>query len=382
MKILVAGHALVVNANRQLWNELGTLTDEVDVIVPKSWKSNLIKFLTYKYDEKCDGAFQNIFPVRCFLRGRASFFIFNPLSLLKIFNKKKYDAILLTQETWSLVLLEFMILRFFSINRNAKFFILASQNLKKDNLFFLRFFERFNTSTVSSILCCCEEVADVIEWKGINKECKYIPFSINEKDYSQDLTDIPKRGNKSIVLGYLGRISEEKGIELIIELLERLKDKGVNVKLIAGGAGPLEHLFQNNPLVEFRGIIPHSEAYKFYQDIDAFIMPSQTRSFWKEQFGRVIIESVAANRPVIGSDSGSIPEVMGRISMPYIFKEDSVDDFEKTVMQVIEDISNDKIMPIVRNSREKTFELCTHTQVAKRFLSYAKGEGKYNDLRR
>ena len=40
-------------------------------------------------------------------------------------------------------------------------------------------------------------------------------------------------------------------------------------------------------------------------------MPSRTRPNWKEQFGRVIIEAMACGVPVIGSDSGEIPHVIG-----------------------------------------------------------------------
>jgi len=45
--------------------------------------------------------------------------------------------------------------------------------------------------------------------------------------------------------------------------------------------------------------------------LDAFVLPSWTVPTWKEQFGRVIIEAHACETPVIGSDSGAIPGVVG-----------------------------------------------------------------------
>jgi glycosyltransferase involved in cell wall biosynthesis len=44
--------------------------------------------------------------------------------------------------------------------------------------------------------------------------------------------------------------------------------------------------------------------------LDALILPSWTVPSWKEQFGRVIIEAQACETPVIGSDSGAIPEIL------------------------------------------------------------------------
>ncbi len=44
---------------------------------------------------------------------------------------------------------------------------------------------------------------------------------------------------------------------------------------------------------------------------DCLAVPSRTTAQWKEQFGRVIIEAQACGTPVIGSDSGAIPDVIG-----------------------------------------------------------------------
>jgi glycosyltransferase involved in cell wall biosynthesis len=56
--------------------------------------------------------------------------------------------------------------------------------------------------------------------------------------------------------------------------------------------------------------------------IDVLVLFSQTTRSWKEQFGRVIIEAQACGTPVIGSDSGSIPVVVG--SGGWIVGEDDV----------------------------------------------------------
>ena len=41
------------------------------------------------------------------------------------------------------------------------------------------------------------------------------------------------------------------------------------------------------------------------------VVPSLTTPQWKEQYGRIIAEAMACGVPVVGSDSGAIPEVIG-----------------------------------------------------------------------
>jgi glycosyltransferase involved in cell wall biosynthesis len=61
----------------------------------------------------------------------------------------------------------------------------------------------------------------------------------------------------------------------------------------------------------------------FYQELDAFVLPSRTLPTWKEQFGRVLIEAMSCAVAVVGSTSGEIPKVMGEAGL--LFAEGDVD---------------------------------------------------------
>ena len=352
MKILVVGHSFVVDTNRKIWKELSDLSESnhVDIIVPKAWRSNLISELNYVHNEDVDACFTSVFPVKCFFKGNGSLYFFNPIRIIQILLSNKYDAIVLAQETWSLSLFFFNLLRLLGINRRAKFYIWICQNIKKPHLYFLRFFERFNCLTVTKILVCCEEAAEVIKWKKIKTPCGYFPFSFDSSLYKK----IPLNYAKSdFRVGYMGRISEEKGVKALLSAIELLKNENINISLTIAGAGDLEPLLSEYENVEYLGVLRHSEAHKFYENIDLFVLPSETRKFWKEQFGRVIVESVATGRPVLGSNSGAIPEVLGKLELPFIFEEGNIEDLVMQINKIIKIYEDGKMDDLLNHSYKK-----------------------------
>jgi glycosyltransferase involved in cell wall biosynthesis len=86
---------------------------------------------------------------------------------------------------------------------------------------------------------------------------------------------------------------------------------------------------------EFHAHIDREKIPEFLSKMDILILPSLTTPQWKEQFGRVIIEAMAAKVPVIGSDSGEIPNVIGDAGL--VFKEGSPLDLASKIMSLVSD---------------------------------------------
>lgn len=83
------------------------------------------------------------------------------------------------------------------------------------------------------------------------------------------------------------------------------------------GAGPMEGELRNwaaargwSDRVQIR-LVPHRDVPAYLGAADVLLAPSQTGPRWREQFGRMVIEAFACGVPVLGSDSGEIPYVVG-----------------------------------------------------------------------
>ncbi len=103
---------------------------------------------------------------------------------------------------------------------------------------------------------------------------------------------------------YVGRLSAEKGIELLVRLWDRL---GLGIPLRIIGSGPLESLAVDSPpRVEWLGWQPRDRVLATMKDATFLVFPTECY----EGFPMVLVEAMATGLPVIASDRGSLPEIV------------------------------------------------------------------------
>jgi glycosyltransferase involved in cell wall biosynthesis len=115
------------------------------------------------------------------------------------------------------------------------------------------------------------------------------------------------------VVGFLGRFVPEKGISL---MLQALRNATAPWRALFVGGGPLqgdlERFAQEFPgRVHIANGVAHDEVPAWLNAMTLLCAPSQTTASWREQFGRMLIEAMACGIPVVASDSGEMPSVVG-----------------------------------------------------------------------
>jgi glycosyltransferase involved in cell wall biosynthesis len=158
-----------------------------------------------------------------------------------------------------------------------------------------------------------DESAKVWREKGYTGPLAVIPqFGVDPDLFKPEEAPRPR---SEFHIGYAGRLVEEKGLDLLIRAVARVPG---SPRLSFAGDGParddlrrLAGVHNIGGSVAIVEPLPSTQMPEFYHSLDALVLPSLTRPTWKEQFGRVLIEAMACGVPVIGSDSGAIPEVIG-----------------------------------------------------------------------
>lgn len=156
-----------------------------------------------------------------------------------------------------------------------------------------------------------------------------------------DLTapsDSGRADSGKVVLGYLGRISPDKGIGRIFEALSSDSIANPIHLVIAGGiqgdyAEQLRSRYRRNVgrhSVEWMGWIPHRDIRKFFEKIDAVVIPSQSM----DNTPMSLIESFAFKRPVIITDVPSIRDLVQDGRTGYLTAFDSMESLEQVIRRV------------------------------------------------
>ncbi len=125
-----------------------------------------------------------------------------------------------------------------------------------------------------------------------------------------------------IRFGFLGRVSPEKGLDLLITALRDLPGDA-EWELLVGGAVPayvatrLQATIAGLPI----RLLGHVDSTAFLREIDVLVVPS----LWVEPFGRVIGEAYAAGIPVLGANTGGIADLIGRVDPEWLFPVGEID---------------------------------------------------------
>lgn len=121
------------------------------------------------------------------------------------------------------------------------------------------------------------------------------------------------------VIAYFGRIVPEKGVDVLIRALGKIKHQEWIFMLDHFDEYATAYSHQVKALMVEAGILErsvfvhpnHVEIADYMNSADVAVVPSLSAAHWKEQYGRVAAEAMACGIPVIASDSGALPELLG-----------------------------------------------------------------------
>jgi glycosyltransferase involved in cell wall biosynthesis len=173
----------------------------------------------------------------------------------------------------------------------------------------------------NKIICVSKFVRNILfKTLKINKTKLVTLYNIPEyhssRITSKSQTDLRQEygfSREDFIVGYVGRITFEKGIEYLIKAFVDIVKVTDQIKLVIAGDGnkktELQELVEElklNKYVTFTGFISHGDIPSFYDLCDTIVMPS----IWDEPLSRVLLETLHFGKPVIATKTGGTSEII------------------------------------------------------------------------
>ena len=250
----------------------------------------------------------------------------------------------------------------------AKLILYTWQNIDRPRAWPVRLVMSLTLRAAEAILCANREAEAILRQKGYQGLTQVIPaIGVDTQTFSPCPAKPPEH---PFTIGYIGRLVPEKGVETLIDAVATL---GPEARLLIIGGGPhrqaLEERARNVGLgnqVRFDPPIPPAEVARRLCELDVLVLPSRTTYVWKEQFGRVLAEAMACKVPVIGSDSGAIPEVIGDAGL--IFPEGDAKGLAERLRQLM--ISSELRQELAERGYMRAITLYSQEQIARRTADF------------
>jgi glycosyltransferase involved in cell wall biosynthesis len=375
LRVAVVSHAAVVAANQEPFVALERVGAEVSILAPKELDTDLRGRIRLERAEALRGRLLGLDVVlggyKPWLGGQRGIHLIAYRELEQALDEVSPDVVFVEEEPYSVA--AFQAARW--SKRHRPMVVHQNQNLVRD----LPLPFRWMRNRVLRAAAACTARNPAAEQRlreaGFDGPVSQFPHAIDPSAYEG-----PRRrtGLPSPVVGFVGRLVEEKGILDLIEALAPLRRR-MPLSLLVVGDGPLRARAEQaahdaNLTHRFLGAIPHEEVPEWYPAMDLVVIPSWPTETWAEQFGRVVVEAGAAGVAVLSSDCGELGATVEATGGGLVYELSDPDGLAKGLERML--VDGRERSGFAEQGRRGVLEKFTHDGVAEALLATLRGAAK------
>src|SRR2546428_5773808 len=227
---------------------------------------------------------------------------------------------------------------------------------------YMRYMRKIS-GNVDAVISPSKFILDFVTKLGFFKNSRnfVVPIGVQA-----DSNIIPKQNATGEFL-FIGRIAEDKGVQVAVNAFKKIKDG--NVKLHVVGKGPYLNSVKlaaaGDERIIIHGFVQNDDLIQIFKKCSFFMVPS----LWYENFPLVINEAMNKGLPVIASKIGGIPEIVKHGYNGFLFEPGNID----ALYLIIKDLLYDKaILPkLSKNAIESSRGFTIEEQITKTLNIYS-----------
>ena len=303
------------------------LVADIHIVVPTQWRQPGWVETTRLESHEAD-----VTAIKCAFSGNGSLYLYDPMAMGRVLAAWRPDIVDVDEEPWSLAAWQCVRLAGRK-SPSAQIVFETSQNILKRYPQPFRAIQRRTFERCKAAIAVSNSVQEVLRAQGYTGAIAVIGHPVDCDALSPGVTT-----GASFVIGYVGVVSKRKGVFVLLDAYERMACDGTELLVVGTGDGMREaksRVALSSRLagrVRFVGTVCADDVRDYLARMSVLVLPSLTTPRWKEQFGRVLIEAMAAGVPVVGSSSGGIPETVGAAGL--ITEEGDVQALYKALKQL------------------------------------------------
>ncbi|MBI1792906.1 MAG: glycosyltransferase [Chloroflexi bacterium] len=216
--------------------------------------------------------------------------------------------------------------------------------------------ERINR--INKVIIPTQVMMSMLTQNGLQKQRTItVPFGLN-LSYIQH-AKIPESSHV-LRLGYIGTLSEHKGVHILVQAVKQLKERDVELKIYGkfedfpDYVEYLKGLIQDDPRIRFCGTFPNHEIGKVFSDLDALVVPS----LWHENSPLVVYSAQFAKCPVIASNMEGMSEIVEHNKNGLLFEAGNVAELTKTIETILDNMD---LLQIMSNNAKNPLSIQEYT---------------------
>ncbi len=337
-RLLVVSHPAVVAVNQEVYRELSRRGWEVTIVLPARWRSEYSG--QPMAPQALEGMEPALRPTRVALRGRPQRHLYLT-RCAGACSRIGPDVAFLEAEPYSLAASQWS---FALGRRGVPFGVQCYENIDRPLPAPVRALRSRVLRRAAFVAARSDSAACLVRSWGARGEVGFAPPAVppwetsagagQGEDHAGSSAGEERRAagvhdagrNGTFTIGYAGRLVQSKGLDDLLGAVRRLV---APVELLLIGDGEQRPALQSQPIpgsrVRVLSGLSHERMADGYAQLDVLVLPSRTTATWKEQFGRVIVEALWCGVPVVGSDSGEIPWLIGLTGGGLVFAEGDVE---------------------------------------------------------
>lgn len=317
VRVLTIGHSYCVALNRALVRELARDRDfEITVAAPSFFHGDLRPIVM---EPEPAGSPLRVVPIDTRLSRFIHIFRYDGSALRALIREGEFDVVHAWEEPY--VFAGYQIARALK-NSPARFCFRTAQSYVKRYPPPFSYFERSVLARAQGWIAGASLVYEAMLSKGFPKDTgRVLNLAVDLAQFQPLLPAgraqvLEELGLQPPVIGFVGRLTPAKGLDVLMHAMDKVGGSRPWSLLLLGSGEYKEKIqewaarsgWSNRVQVK---LAKHAEVPRYLGSMDLLVAPSQSMKNWREQFGRMIIEAFACGVPVIGSDSGEIPFVIG-----------------------------------------------------------------------